>query len=249
MLPPPGTAQIFIAHPERLLAAAPGHAAWLSAEERARAGRYRRPADRAGYLATRVLVRGILAGVLGRSPDALRFEEGPHGKPSLRPPAEGLAFSASRTPAWVALAVTRGAACGIDVEGVHRPVDVEAIARRFAPAERTLLERSDPAERRRVFFRLWTLKEACLKANGRGLAAGLDACSFSLPAAAPPRASFAASLGENPERWSFFLLEPDSDHLLALALGTSAAPPPEVSGEAETCRRVEGIVGGQRPVR
>jgi 4'-phosphopantetheinyl transferase len=250
MLPTPGTAQVFMAHPERLLAAAPDHAAWLSAEERARADRYRRPVDRAGYLATRVLVRGILADALGRPPDALRFEESSHGKPFLHPAAaEGLAFSASRTPAWVTLVVTRGTACGIDVEPVHRPADVEAIARRFAPAERALLERTDPAERRRAFFQLWTLKEAFLKAHGTGLAVGLDACSFSLPAGAPPRASFAASLGEDPDTWSFLLLEPDPDHLLALALGTFPAPPLAVSGEAETCGKVQGMVGGRRPVR
>jgi len=244
MLPPPGTAQVFMAHPDRLLASAPGSEAWLSKEEHARAARYRRPADRTGYLATRALVRGILARALARPPDALRFQEGPHGRPSLEPDAAaGLAFNASRTPAWVALVVTGGMACGVDVENVHRRADVDSIARAFAPAERDLLHRTPAPERRRTFFRLWTLKEAFLKARGTGLAGGLDACSFSLPAGAAPRATFAPSLGDDTRGWSFQLLEPDPDHLLAVAFASASPPRLDVSGEEATCRAVREAAG------
>jgi len=244
MLPPPGTAQVFMAHPDRLLAAAPGSEAWLSPEEHARAARYRRPADRRGYLATRALVRGILARALAQPPDALRFQESAHGRPSLEPEAPaGLSFNASRTPAWVALVVTRGMACGIDVEHVQRRADVGRIARAFAPAERALLDRTPAPERRRSFFRLWTLKEAFLKARGTGLAGGLDACSFSLPAGAAPRAAFARSLEDDPRAWSFHLLEPDPDHQLAVAFASASPPRLDVSDEEATCRAVSEAAG------
>lgn len=239
MPPPPATAQVFMAHPDSLLASAPGSEAWLSEEERARAARYRRPADRKGYLATRALVRGILARALSRPPGTLRFRESSHGRPSLEPEvADGLAFNASRTPLWVVLVVTRGMACGIDVENVHRRADVDGIARAFAPAERALLDGTPVPERRRTFFRLWTLKEAILKARGTGLAGGLDACIFSLPAGGTPRATFARSLEEDPEAWSFHLLEPDPDHVLAVALATAPPPHIQVFGEKATCRAV-----------
>ena len=176
MLPEPGTAHVFLASPGALLAAARSHPSWLSEGERARAARTRAPEGRDGYLATRVLVRGVLARTLGRSPRELTFVENAHGRPSLEPPAEGVDFNASRSPAWVALVLTRGTACGIDVEDLQRRAGVDTVARAFAPEERALLDRAPASERRRVFFELWTLKEAFLKARGTGIAGGTCRC-------------------------------------------------------------------------
>src|SRR5271166_4860665 len=174
----PGVAHLFLARPEGLLAAAPQHAEWFSAGERARAERYRRPMDSSRYRATRVLVRGVLAGLLGRRPGELDFVELAHGRPALRPGTAPLDFNASRCPSWVALVVTGGEACGVDVEDVSREADFLGIARAFAPFERALLEDASLPERRRQFFALWTLKEATLKALGTGLTLSLGACAF-----------------------------------------------------------------------
>ncbi len=164
----PGVAHLFVAHPDSLLAAAPGHAGWLSAPEREHAERYRRLGDAMGYRATRVLVRGVLAGLLGKRAAELDFVEGAHGRPALRAGTGELDFNASRSRAWVALVVTAGAPCGVDVEDVSRNADVLGIGRAFAPSERSLLEVAQGEERRRQFFALWTLKEATLKALGDG---------------------------------------------------------------------------------
>ena len=239
MLPEPGTAHVFLASPGALLAAARSHPSWLSEGERARAARTRAPEGRDGYLATRVLVRGVLARTLGRSPRELTFVENAHGRPSLEPPAEGVDFNASRSPAWVALVLTRGTACGIDVEDLQRRAGVDTVARAFAPEERALLDRAPASERRRVFFELWTLKEAFLKARGTGIAGGLDACAFALVPGAPPRLSLPASAGEDARGWSFLHLQPDERHLVAVAVRSPAAPRLIVHGEGETCRMVE----------
>lgn len=148
----PGVTHVFLAHPEGLLAAAPHHADWLSAPERARAERYRVPGGATRYRATRVLVRGVLAGLLGRPPGELEFVELAHGRPALRDGTATLDFNVSRCPSWVALVVTAGIACGVDVEDVTREANFLGIARAFAPAERSLLEAATPEERRRLFF-------------------------------------------------------------------------------------------------
>jgi len=150
----PGVAHLFVAHPDSLLAAAPNHGAWLSAAERAHAERYRQLGAVARYRATRVLVRGVLSGLLGRAPGELEFLEGAHGRPTLPAGTGSVDFNASRSRAWVALVVTAGPACGIDVEDVSREADVLGIARAFAPEERASLEAVAAEERRRRFFAL-----------------------------------------------------------------------------------------------
>lgn len=239
----PDSAHLFVAHPDSLLLAARGHARWLSQEERERAERYRTPGTGSLYRATRVLVRGVLASLLGCAPEALDFAEEAHGRPVLRcrPGKTRLDFNASRSRAWVALVVTGGARCGVDVEDVSRRVDILGVARAFAPEERSLLLDATPEERRRRFFSLWTLKEATLKALGTGLTLSLGACAFRFPDGEPPRVTFGSPLEENPADWSFAELCPDAGHALAVAVRGAQARNVVLHDAAETCARVSSV--------
>ena len=70
--------------------------------------------------------------------------------------------------------------CGVDIE-VARNVDARRIAQRyFAASELALLDTLDGQARERAFFRLWTLKEAAVKALGEGLAGNLARLEFDL---------------------------------------------------------------------
>lgn len=221
--------------------AVPAYAAWLSATEREHAERYRRLGDGIRYRATRVLVRGVLSGLLGKGAAELDFVEGAHGRPALRPGTGALDFNASRSRSWVALVVTSGAPCGVDVEDVSRQADVLAIGRAFAPAERSLLESAQGEERRRRFFALWTLKEATLKALGTGLTLSLSECAFQLEPEKPPRVTFGRAVAEDEKDWSFAQFAPDAGHLLAVAV--RGAEPPEfvLHPEAETCAALASV--------
>ncbi len=155
--------------------AVPAERGVLSADERARAARFRRPVDRARSIAARVALRELLGGYLGRAPAAIRFVAGPHGKPALEA-GFGVAaprFNVAHSGRLVLLAF---AACdvGVDVEEVRRGVEVEDLARRFFSAdEADALAASPSAGRARLFFRIWTRKEAFLKAHGTGLSSPL----------------------------------------------------------------------------
>jgi 4'-phosphopantetheinyl transferase len=237
----PGVAQLFFARPQNLLAAAPGYRAWLSEAETKKAERFRQPGDAERYRATRVLVRGVLASLLGRSPQALAFLEGPHGRPRLAPGALGVDFNASRSRGWVALLVTSGVPCGVDVEDTSRKASVEAIARAFAPEEQAFLLQAEGEERRRRFFALWTLKEAALKGLGRGLTLSLDACAFRLERGAPPKASFSSAAGDEGGEWSFTQLAPDAGHLLAVAVRSQTPPEFLLHDDEASCARVASV--------
>jgi 4'-phosphopantetheinyl transferase len=236
-----GVAHLFFAHPTSLLAAAPGHLAWLSEVERQRAERFRQPGDAERYRATRVLVRGVLGSLLGHVPAELAFVEGAHGRPRLAPGTASVDFNASRSRAWVALLVTGGAPCGVDVEDTSRKANVEAIARAFAPEEQAFLLEKSGEERRRRFFALWTLKEAALKGLGRGLTLSLGACAFRLEEGGLPQATFSSAAGDEAAEWCFTQLAPDARHLLAVAVRSRTPSELLLHDDAATCARVAGV--------
>lgn len=148
----------------------------LTEEERARAARFVRPLNGAQYIAARGTVRKILAGYLGVAPQAIVFAVGPHGKPSV----EGLSFNFSDSGALGALAVSREGALGVDIERVSERGHAALARRYFAPAEIAAFEALPEAEQAAAFYRVWTRKEAFLKAMGTGLATDLRAFEVSL---------------------------------------------------------------------
>ena len=72
------------------------------------------------------------------------------------------------------------------------------------------------AERHEAFLRIWTLKEAFVKATGEGIAMGLENFGFTLDE--PPALAFApASTGPVPA-WRFLQFKPTATNILAVAL-------------------------------
>jgi 4'-phosphopantetheinyl transferase len=136
----------------------------LTPEERQRAGRFHFDEDRNRFMAGRGGLRWILSLYCGIPPQALTFETGPHGKPGL-PRFPALSFNMSHSGEYVLIGVTTGADCGVDIECKRRSANEEGIAQRFfCPREVEWLRRTKDG-----FLRLWTAKEAIIKAVGGGL--------------------------------------------------------------------------------
>lgn len=156
-------------------------AAALSPEEQARVARFAFDPLRRNATVSRGTLRELLAEMLGTTPAALVFTDGPQGKPALlcAPSARGaLDFNVSHSDRWLYVAVTRARALGVDVEG-GRVLDVDELA----PAVFTQQERAElatHADRELAFLRGWTRKEAYLKARGTGLSTPLAEFSVSL---------------------------------------------------------------------
>jgi 4'-phosphopantetheinyl transferase len=156
--------------------AAPHLVALLDAHEHDRIGRFRRPADRARYLAAHALTRLVLADAVGRAPDALVFDRTcrcgqQHGKPVL---PGGPAFSFTHAGDMIGLAVHDGGPVGLDVEQARTMSDLPGMARHIAsPAELGAAPLTADA-----FFRTWTRKEALLKATGEGLSVPMSAITL-----------------------------------------------------------------------
>lgn len=138
----------------------------LSEEDIDAAGSLARNEVRRRFGAARAGVRRILAAYVSCLPRALEIRRTAHGKPFVR---GGPCFSVTHSGGLAFCAVGATRALGIDVERLRPVPDMQKIVHRwFNEAERREWESAqEPSEA--TFFRLWTLKEAYLKAVGVGL--------------------------------------------------------------------------------
>ena len=177
----------------------------LSPAERGRAARFVRRIDRIAYAAAHALLRQALSTLDNTaSPDAWTFDAEPSGRPFLTGPNAGLEFSLTHSTALVGCAVTTGARVGIDVEATNREAPVAVGVKYFGPNERAMLDAAGDVERRELFLRYWTLKEAYLKARGVGVAPSrLSKVTFGSDVLRQPQPVFADEWDDDPSRWSF----------------------------------------------
>jgi 4'-phosphopantetheinyl transferase len=152
----------------------------LDVRDRERAARFRFPEDRARFVLGRGLLRKCLGHYLQQTPETIELAYTDRGRPIL-PHDETVQFSISHTHDLVAVAVTAGARVGIDLEYVQPQLDLPELAKRICSDEelqtfQALASRETPA----AFFRIWTRKEAYLKARGEGITEGLQEISVSL---------------------------------------------------------------------
>ena len=101
---------------------------------------------------------------------------GGYGKPSLAEYPE-VCFNLSHAKG-IAACIVSDRECGIDCEQV-REFRPNVLKRAFSENERLLVENASPDSRGLMFFRLWTLKEAFVKALGIGISYPLDTAEFS----------------------------------------------------------------------
>lgn len=180
--------------------------ALLDDVERERAKRFVFESGRVEYIAAHALVRRALAEELDADPRDFRFVEGAYGKPTawLGAGAAPVSFNLSHTRGMVAVGVTLdGIALGVDVENGSRKVDLSIADSYFAPPELDWLRSHGDADQGGAFMTLWTLKEAFIKATGKGLSEELDRFWFAEPSARPIRIGFAPELTEDAGHWGF----------------------------------------------
>ncbi|XP_009619717.1 uncharacterized protein LOC107809958 isoform X1 [Nicotiana tabacum] len=157
---------------------------------------------RKSALLARTLVRTTIARYQINSsiqPRSLKFRKSIHGKPEVdwqhcdhcEPPP--LHFNISHTSSLIACGVTINSPIGIDVEAKQRPVkhNVLTLARRYFTEHElhVLTAIKDPHLQHQEFIKLWTLKEAYVKALGGGFS-GAPFKTFTV--------RFGSAIGESP---------------------------------------------------
>ena len=156
--------------------------AWLDAAERARRRRFLYAGPRREFTLCRAALRELLCRRLGCRNDQLSFSASRRGKPFvlIGGRAVSAAFNVSHSGKHGLIAVAPAGRIGVDLEERSRRRDLDTYIRLlFAPHERAALEAADAERKIDLFYSLWTMKEALVKAVGEGLA--IDTSGFEIP--------------------------------------------------------------------
>jgi 4'-phosphopantetheinyl transferase len=149
----------------------------VGAADRAHAQRMRRPMDRLRTLAGRALLRYGMSTFFGLK--AIETARDEHGRPFLSGHPT-LDFNISHSGDW-AVCLIGDHRVGVDVERIG-PFHSDVVGF-FAKSESELLARIEPEKRTEAFYRIWTAKEAYVKASGETFRTPLHQFWFSFTGA------------------------------------------------------------------
>ena len=193
-------------------------AAFLSADERARANRFRFERDRTRYINAHGVMREILGSYIGVDAASLLISRAENGKPCLHDQYRAdMQFNLSHSGWYGIVAVSFGRRVGVDVEALRADFRWSELANRYFSRREIAWLRTLPAgEALRWFFRLWVAKEAVLKASGAGLSAALREVE-------PPRGEPGSAVAHGGPFWVSELAVADG-YVAALAVSGADAP-------------------------
>ncbi|MCP3368574.1 4'-phosphopantetheinyl transferase family protein [Bradyrhizobium cajani] len=135
----------------------------LNAAERTRADRYARPDLARRFVAGRVIMRHVLARVLGVPPADVAITHNAWGRPEL---AGGPFFNLSHAGRSALFAIDELAPVGVDIEIDDPAAEQGWFDAILSARERAEFDAGRPAAS--TLLRLWVRKEAIVKAIGRG---------------------------------------------------------------------------------
>jgi 4'-phosphopantetheinyl transferase len=141
---------------------------YLTDSETSRAAAFRFPADAAHWSACRATLRQILGAWLGIPPRDVPIIISPSGKPLLAPPLDSIHFNLSHSRELALIAVNPHSPVGIDLEPLNRAPSLIGCESTFCHPEEIASLPTEEVARADELLRLWTAKEAYVKALGTG---------------------------------------------------------------------------------
>ncbi|MEM1172392.1 MAG: 4'-phosphopantetheinyl transferase superfamily protein [Cyanobacteria bacterium P01_H01_bin.35] len=189
----------------------------LSSDEIERANRFYFERDKNRFIIARGTLRKILSRYLNIEPNKLEFTYSDRGKPYLR--NTSILFNLSHSQDLALYAITKVNLIGIDLEYIRPMNDAESLAKRFfSNQEYNLISQLPPQKQQETFFKLWTCKEAYLKATGDGLAGGLEKVEICLNSEKPVEFFSINEDIEEASHWYLYQFIPQPNYIAAVAV-------------------------------
>jgi len=145
----------------------------ISSEEQRTASSLRNSADTRNYIIRHGVLRIILGNYTNEEPEKISLFTRKNGKPQLDPHGSNsdISFNLSHTKEMVLIGISHKHQIGVDIVKLDPFFQYHDIAEYIlTPPEKEVIQRVEHALRYQVFFRIWALKEAILKATGGTLA-------------------------------------------------------------------------------
>jgi 4'-phosphopantetheinyl transferase len=152
----------------------------LSPDEKARALRFQFEIHQKRFTISRTLLRYLLSLYLSISPQEIIFGYTTYRKPYVKfPPSPSLYFNLSHSDNTVIYAFS----ClhiGVDIENIKENYPIGIVERFFSSLEKKAWASLPQEEKISGFYRIWSRKEAIIKAIGKGLSIPLNSFSVSI---------------------------------------------------------------------
>ncbi|MEJ2621371.1 MAG: 4'-phosphopantetheinyl transferase superfamily protein [Candidatus Thiodiazotropha sp.] len=154
------------------------------------------------------------------APNTWRFEQNQCGKPFIAVDQcrRDLYFNLSHTNGLVALAVSRYPLTGVDIEmSSDRTRALSLTKYVLTTAEQRIYTNLDEEGKRKLFYTLWTLKEAYVKALGTGLSTPMTSFGFYLDIHGEPVIADSNGYLLDNNFWRFYQASLNCEYNMALA--------------------------------
>jgi 4'-phosphopantetheinyl transferase len=205
---------------------------YLDSAEKKRAAAFKFDGDRQHYQAAHNWLRQLLSRYACVPPAEWYFSYNAYGKPFIaNPDYTDLQFNLSHTKGLIACAIRHDQAVGVDVEG-HKVINDLAALCDYSLAERErdyVFSNADSQQQQQRFLTCWTLKEAYIKALGKGLSCPLQ--QFSITYEQQEWVLRTEQLGSDTtpcQSWYFLSIALPQAFCLALAIPTLEGDSPPV---------------------
>jgi 4'-phosphopantetheinyl transferase len=193
----------------------------LSPDEKSRSERFYFQTDREHYIICHGALRTLVGRYLQAEPSEIEFEYEPNGKPVVRKTFQEKTLhfnlSHSRNAALIAFSWTYRV--GIDIEHIREMADEDRFAEMYFSARECDLIRSLAGRQKlEAFFKIWTCKEAFLKARGEGLTKSINRIEVSLEDGKPAQLVSVYGDRDQAREWRLDTFNPIPNYQACLAV-------------------------------
>lgn len=140
----------------------------LSADEQQRANNFYFKKHQRRFIVSHAMLRIILAQYAKIAPKNLSFSSHKNGKPFLID-FPNIQFNLSHSGEAALVAISKDSPLGIDLEFFKKSSFAGIAKQMFSARENNILNNSSFSIKPMVFFKIWTQKEAVIKADGIGM--------------------------------------------------------------------------------
>lgn len=173
------------------------------------------------FLSSRMLLRHIVESYTSYCCDSVEAVPDKMGRPFFYFNKEKihLYFNLSHSQDIICCAVSARAEIGCDIEFIKKRKYIEELTRKvFNDSELDFYKSLRPTDRLSFFYRTWTLKEAYVKAVGKGLRIPLTSFSFKQTAYKNwTKSVLSQTTEETDSPWSFRTFSPQHGYIASLA--------------------------------
>ncbi len=152
----------------------------LSSDQKKKASKFVFEKDRISYIISNGLLRKLLASYTGISMMNIKFIYNDFGKPLLIN-NNNIKFNLSHSNEYCLIGINRNDNIGVDIEWINKNIAIDDIAGNyFSNNEINKFNSVKPNHKITSFYKIWTRKEAFIKAVGKGLSIPLNSFDVDL---------------------------------------------------------------------